>query len=169
MNWRFISICLPGDSFLSGFAIRLITYDSAEASIQPKASRSLCNQASTLRGIVRYLENTMQCQIFPRYKISCASSLVRLGFHRSLVGGISSRPNLPMADQAMQGVTAYSSLPDQGYPLNVRLPIQILPDHAGPPCPLPAPLPFSVRHNLYQKVKKYLRLKKPLASISESG
>ena len=53
----------------------------------------------------------------PSIQENNASSLVRLGFHRSLVGGMSGRPSLPLADLLIQNITAYASLPKQFYPL----------------------------------------------------
>ena len=119
--------------------------------IMPKSTRSLCNQASTLPGAVRYLENTMQCKMFPHYKKPCAPSLVRLGLHRSLVGGMSSRPSLPSADRAIHLISQYSVLPDQNYPLNVRLPVPLPTDLPVPELDLPTSLSFQARQNLYQR------------------
>lgn len=106
-------------------------FDSPEALIQPKSARALCHQASTLRGIVRYLEGTMQCQLFPRYKKTCSSSLVRLGFHRTLVGGMAARPAMPNSAVAIKLLAEYSALPEQPYPLNVRLPFPVCSEYAS--------------------------------------
>ena len=141
-------------------------FDSPEALLQPKSAHGLCYQASTLRGIVRYLEGTMQCQLFPRYKKTCASSLVRLGFHRTLVGGIAARPSLPYAAQAVKIMTDYAALPEQPYPRDDRFPLPICTDFAETFSNLPAEIPFRTRYNLYQKVKKYIRLKKPLDELA---
>ena len=50
--------------------------------------------------------------------------MIRLGFHRSLVGGMASRPKLPQKDLALKILSDYASLPGQRYPLNVRVPFQ---------------------------------------------
>ena len=60
--------------------------------IQTPEFRGLGHQTSAFRDIVRYLENTCQTKLYPRYKKTGASSLIRLGFHRSLIGGIAARP-----------------------------------------------------------------------------
>lgn len=84
---------------------------STEAQIQKPESRSLWHQANTLRAVVRYLENTLQQPLFPKYKKNGASSLVRMGFHKSLVGGISSRPVLPDPVAVIEIIKNYSSQP----------------------------------------------------------
>ena len=140
-------------------------FDSPEAQIQPQEKRSLWHQASVLRSVVRYLENTLQCEFYPRYKKTNASSLIRLGYHRSLVGGISARPNLPFADLLIANLTSYSSMPNQSYPLNVRMLPKL--KAADELCPNPpySDITYRKRHNLYQKLKKCLRLKHNLADI----
>lgn len=136
---------------------KLHAVDSPEAKIQPPAAKSLGHQASTLRAIVRYLENTLQCKLFPHYKKSCASSLARMGFHRSLVGEMASRPTLPNADQVVKFLGDYSSLLGQPYPLNVRLPVVPVSDFAKTLLDLPSEPAFQNRQNLYQKVITFIR------------
>ena len=63
-------------------------FKSEEVQVLPPARHSLKQQATHLRNAVRFLEHTMQCNMFPRHPKVGASSLVNLGFHRSLVGGI---------------------------------------------------------------------------------
>lgn len=48
-------------------------FDSAAANIQPDEKNTLWYQAGTLRSVVRYLESTLQCQLYPRYKKTNAS------------------------------------------------------------------------------------------------
>ena len=51
------------------------SFDSEEAKIQPADKKSLWQQAGVLRSTVRYLENTLQCKLYPRYlKIQCLFS-----------------------------------------------------------------------------------------------
>ena len=87
--------------------------------------------------------------------------MVWLGFHRSLTGGIASRPRLPQTDLVIKIL----SLPGQPYPLNVRVPFNPKLDSAlisdsGPP-----DLSFPARHNLYQRVRKCLRNKTDVSSL----
>ena len=103
-----------------------VAFDSPEAKIQKPEARSIWHQANNLRAVVRYLENMLQCQLFPRYRKTGASSLVRLGYHPRLVGGISSRPEFPYANLLMENVSHYSSLANQPYPLNVRLELPLI-------------------------------------------
>ena len=102
----------------------------------------------------------------PRYKKTGASTMIRLGFHRSLTGGVASRPRLPQTDLALQVLSEYSSLPGQPYPLNVRVPFQPKLDSALFSDFGPADIPFANRHNLYQRVRKCLRNKTCLSTIS---
>ena len=46
-----------------------VAFDSDAAKLQKPEARSIWHQANNLRSVVRYLENTLQCQLFPRYKI----------------------------------------------------------------------------------------------------
>ena len=39
-------------------------FDSSEAKVQKPEARSIWHQANNLRAVVRYLENTLQCQLF---------------------------------------------------------------------------------------------------------
>ena len=103
-----------------------VAFDSDAAKLQKPEARSIWHQANDLRSVVRYLENTLQCQLFPRYKKTGASSLVRLGYHPRLVGGISARPEIPLTVLLMENLQHYSSLPNQQYPLNVRLEMQLV-------------------------------------------
>ena len=138
---------------------------SDEVKLQKPEVRSLWHQATNFRHVVQYLEHTAKVQLYPRYKKTGASTLVRLGFHRSLVGGIASRPTLPQRVAAMQLLRTYATIPEQPYPLNVRLPF--VPNLSEPilVTPLPDDIPFLKRQNLYQKVKKCLRTNKSLDSI----
>ena len=65
----------------------------------------------------------------------------------------------------MQNLQAYASLPNQSYPLNVRV-VQslILLTH---PCPNPpyGDISYDKSHNLYQKTKECLRQKQSLHSL----
>ena len=86
----FTGTCLPIWIYHTAQKLpRPYAFNSSEAKIQPDAKRCLWHQAGVLRSVVRYLENSLQCSFFPRYKKTNASSLIRLGFHRSLIGGIS--------------------------------------------------------------------------------
>ena len=175
ITWQFISSYFPVKAFHFGYIYiydpktklhKPYEFDSPEASIQPKSAHALCHQASTLRGIVRYLEGTMQCHLFPRYKkTTCASSLGRLGFHPTLVGGMAARPESPHSDIAIKLLAEYSALPEQPYPLNVRLPFSVCRDFAQSFPDIPTEPTFSARHNLYQKVRKHIRLKKSLDEL----
>ena len=127
-------------------------FDSPEIQIQKDAAKSLWNQANTLRAVVRYLDNTLPEPIVPKYKKTGASSLVRLGFHKSLIGGIVSRPAMPCVDKVLQILRDYASLPAQTYPHHVRLQLPPIPCDA----PLNAPfteIPFKQRSGLYQRIK----------------
>ena len=137
---------------------------SEEAQIQKPESRSLWHQANTLRAVVRYLENTLQQPLFPKYKKSGASSLVRMGYHKSLVGGISSRPVLPDPAAVIEIVKNYSSQPTQSYPHHVRLELSPIP-HTMPLIPECTEIPFQDRNGLYQRIKKCLRNKHSIADI----
>ena len=92
--------------------------------------------------------------------------MVRLGYHRSLTGGVASRPNLPQKELAMQLLSAYSALPGHPYPLNVRVPF--VPDlmHSQIHLDLPTDKPFLERHNLYQRVRKCIRNKQNLDTLA---
>ena len=109
-----------------------------------------------LRNVVQYLESTSTMHLYPRYAKTGLSTMVRLGYHRSLVGRIASRPCLPQRDLAMQILKDYSSTPGQPYPLNVRLPFVPNLDSSAIEDAMPSELPFMKRHNLYQRVKKML-------------
>ena len=151
----------PKEKILKPYA-----FDSPEALIQPKSARALCHQASTLRGIIRYLEGTRQCHLFPRYKKTCASSLVRMGFHRTLAGGMAARPAMPNSAVAIKLLPEYSALPEQPYPMNVRLPFPVCSDYASAFPEIPNKPALHVRRNVYQKVRKFIRLKKSLDELA---
>ena len=145
-----------------------VAFDSSEAKVQKPEARSIWHQANNLRAVVRYLENTLQCQIFPRYKKTGASSLVRLGYHPRLVGGISSRPEVPHATLLMENLAHYSSIAHQPSPLNVRLERPLIsqgPSRVASPF---TSISFDEGQKLYQKVKKCLRSKQSFATISFS-
>lgn len=131
-------------------------FDSPEVSLQKPELRSLWHQATNLRNVVQYLESTSTMHLYPRYAKTGLSTMVRLGYHRSLVGRIASRPCLPQRDLAMQILKDYSSTPGQPYPLNVRLPFVPNLDSSAIEDAMPSELPFMKRHNLYQRVKKML-------------
>ena len=140
-------------------------FDSTEVKILKPEVRSLWHQAHNLRAVVKYLESSTGQYLYPRFKKTGASTMIRLGYHRSLTGGIASRPRLPQADLALQVLSQYSSMAGQPYPLNVRVPFQPKLDSAiltdlGPP-----DMSFSKRHNLYQRVRKCLRNKTCLSSL----
>ena len=118
---------------------------SKESSIQKPECRSLWHQANTLRAVVRYLENTLQQSLFPKYKKTGASSLVRLGFHKSLVGGISSRSILPDPVAVIDHIKNYSSLPNESYPHHVRLELPKI-SHPEPFVPECDEIPFQKRN-----------------------
>ena len=126
---------------------------SPEVSIQKPEVKSLWHQATNFRNVVQYLESTAGVQLYPRFKKTGASTMVRLGFHRSLIGGIASRPTLPQREEAMKLLLAYS----QPYPLNVRVPFKPNLECALVVPPILDELPFVKRHNLYQRAKKCLR------------
>lgn len=131
-------------------------FDAPEVQIQKDAAKSLWNQANTLRAVVRYLDNTLTEPMIPKYKKTGASSLVRLGFHKSLVGGINSRPVLPYPDKVIQILCDYASLPAQTYPHHVRL--QLPPLQCASPLEAPfVEIPFKQRSGLYQRIKKCIR------------
>ena len=73
VNWPCIMqstldrLCLSGFSRVQKHAL-LAAFDSPEAKIQKPEVRSIWHQANILRAVVRYLENTLQCQLYPRYK-----------------------------------------------------------------------------------------------------
>lgn len=146
----------------------LAAFDSPEAKIQKPEARSIWHQANNLRSVVRYLENTLRCQLYPRYKRTGASSLLRLGYHPRLIGGISSRPSFSDAALLMENLSNYSSLANQTYPLNVwvEMPLVSSKNECTPPY---TPLPFATSQNLYQRVKKCIRSKQPLHIISISS
>ena len=144
----------------------LYDFDSPEVAILKPEVRSLWHQAHNFRAVVKYLESSTGTKLYPRYKKTGASTMIRLGFHRSLVGGIPSRPKLPQVELALQILSEYASLPGQPYPLNVRVPYNPKLDNAcitdfGPP-----DIPFADRNNLYQRVRKCLRNKQCLSTIS---
>ena len=102
------------------------------------------------------LDNTLTEPMIPKYKKTGASSLVRLGFHKSLVGGINSRPVLPYPDKVIQILCDYASLPAQTYPHHVRL--QLPPLQCASPLEAPfVEIPFKQRSGLYQRIKKCIR------------
>ena len=70
-----------------------------------------------------------------------------------------------MQNLLMQNVQAYASLPNQSYPLNVRVVPSIIP--CANPCPNPSYNDISCdkRHNLYQRIKKCIRQNKSLQSL----
>ena len=81
------------------------------------------------------------------------------------VGGISARPEVPFTPLLMENLLHYSSLPNQPYPLNVRLELQLISQNESTYPEPYSPIPFSESQNLYQKVKKCLRTKKSLDEI----
>ena len=91
--------------------------------------------------------------------------MVRLGFHRSLIGGIASRPQLPQRELAIQLLHQYATTPGLPYPLNVRIPFTPNLSCALYGNHLPPDIPFAKRHNLYQRVKKCIRTHKSLDTI----
>lgn len=172
VNWPFImpSILVPSLPLwiYDGTKKRAypVSFDSPEAKIQKPEARSVWHQANNLRAVVRYLENTLQCSLFPRYKKTGASSLIRLGYHTRLVGGISARPEFPHANKLMENLSNYSSLAAQTYPLNVRIELPLI-SPLETVCAAPyASMSFSESQKLYQRVKKCIRNKHDLASLS---
>ena len=105
-------------------------FDSLEVAIQKPEVKSLWHQAHNFRAVVQYLESTMKCHLYPPYKKTKASTVVRMGFHRSLTGGIASRPNLFQKDIALHLLRDYSAQAGQPYPLNVRIPFVPVLTHA---------------------------------------
>ena len=91
--------------------------------------------------------------MYPRYKKTGASSLIRLGYNKQLTGGIAARPSFPFSDSLMDNLVRYSSLPNQQYPLNVRLEMVLISSHNVACIPPYAALRFGESQNLYQKVK----------------
>lgn len=157
-----VDVCLFGEKSTS---INHIHLSSFHRTCQKPEVRRLSHQATNFRHVVQYLEKAAQTQLYPRYSKAGASRMVRLGYHRSLVGGIVSRPTLPQREHAMQILRDYASTPGQPYPLNVRLPF--VPNLS---CPifghhLPADIPFSQRQNLYQRVEKRIHTRKPIDSL----
>lgn len=121
----FAGKCLPvwlHDSD-KGYAV---PYDffSEQVALQKPEFRGLGHQTSAFRAVVRHLENTSRCHLYPRYKKTGASSLIRLGFHRSLIGGIAARPNMQQNELTYATLAHYASAPGQVYPLNVRAPFK---------------------------------------------
>lgn len=98
----------------------------------------------------------------PSIQKNNASSLVRLGFHRSLVGGMSACPSLPLADLLIQNIIAYASLPKQSYPLNVQITPSLLAASESCGDPPYSDLSHDKNHNFYQTIKKCIRMKQPL-------
>lgn len=98
--------------------------------LQKPEFRSLAHQTSAFRAVVRYLENRGKTQLYPQCKKTGASSLVQLGLHGCLIGGLAARPNLPQNELAYTLLNDYASLAGQPYPLNVRVPFQPKLDHA---------------------------------------
>ena len=111
-----------------------------------------------------FIGNTLQQPLCPKYKKTGASSLIRLGFHKSLVGGIASRPILPDFNTVLETIKAYSSLPNQSYPHHVRLDMPII-HHPSPLPPEYEEIPFHKRSGLYQRIKKCIRAKHSIAEI----
>lgn len=82
-------------------------FSSPEVSLQKLEVRSLWHQATNFRNVVQYLESTSKEKLYPRYAKTGASTMVRLGYHCSLVGGIASRPTLPQREKAMSILRDY--------------------------------------------------------------
>ena len=140
-------------------------FDSPEVAIQKEDAKSLWNQANTLRAIVRYLDNTLPTSLIPKYKKTGASSLVRLGFHKSLVGGVASWPVLPNVDQFLSILRDYSSMPTQSYPHHARIQMPLVTKESVIQSPY-EDIPFKNRGGLYQRIKKCLRNGQSLDHIS---
>ena len=140
-------------------------FDSPEVAIQKDDAKSLWNQANTLWAIVRYLDNTLPTPLIPKYKKTGASSLVRLGFHKSLVGGVASRPVIPNATRFLAILREYSSMPTQSYPHHVRIPMPLVPTESVIQSPYDD-IPFANRGGLYQRIKKCLRNGQSLDHVS---
>lgn len=153
MQYTQVIASLYGSTPQSINCLNHIAFDSPEATIQPDTKRCLWYQAGVLRSVVRYLENTLQCFFSPRYKKTNASSLVRLGFHRSLVGGISARPFLQLADLLVQKIEVYAPLPKQSYPLNVRVVPSTIAHSTLCPDPPYEDIAYDKSHNLYSTRK----------------
>ena len=69
----------------------------------------MASGAYNFRAVVKYfLESSTGKYPYPRYK---KTGVIRLGFHRSLTGGIASRPRLPQTNLARKVLFDYSSLP----------------------------------------------------------
>ena len=140
-------------------------FNSPKVDIQKDDAKSLWNQANTLRPVVRYLDNTLPMPLIPNFIKSGASSLVRLGFHKSLVGGIAKRPVIPNAEKLLLVLRDYSSLPAQSYPHHVRLPMPLV--HKDEILQSPyADIPFKFRSGLYQRIKKCIRNHQSLEHLS---
>lgn len=120
-------------------------FSAPEVAMQKPEVRSLWHQATNFRNVVQYLECTSKTKLYPRYSKTRASTMVRLGYHRSLVGGIASRPHLPQKEQAMQVLNDYASSPGQLYPLKVRLPFVPNLNCSVMTETLPSELPFMKR------------------------
>lgn len=73
------------------WAVVLLTLQRLKPPSHPEGHSLMSLSIHICRGVVRYLENTMSYRLYlyPRCKKTGASSLICLGFHRSLVGGIS--------------------------------------------------------------------------------
>ena len=138
-------------------------FDSPEVAILKPEVRGLWHQTNNFRALVEYLQSSTGQRLYPRCKKSGASTMIRMGYHRSLVGGITSRPRLPQTDLAMKLLLDNSSLPGQQCPLNVRIPFQPKLDASCILEELPPDKCFLARHN--QRVRKCLRNNQSLTSI----
>lgn len=146
----------------SCLSIWIYDFDSPQVHIQPPKSRAC--------GIKHRIQEQWSRTWKAHVKIAStrdikailkqgATSLVCIGFHRSLIGGIASRPTLPQQDEAMNFSRAMQNQP---YPLHVCLPLVPILDSAVLTESFPPDIPFGKRHNLYQCLKKCLRNKQDL-------
>lgn len=117
-------------------------FDSPEVAIQKPEVKSLWHQAHNFRAVVKNLESSTGRHLYPRYKTTGASTVVRLGFHRSLTGGIASRPNLLQTELAIALLRECSTQPGQLYPPNVRVPFVPNLSHCQTAVDLPPDRPF---------------------------
>ena len=104
--------------------------------------------------------NSLQCQLYPRYKKAGASSLIPLGFQNRLIGGISARPFFPYAEQLMDNLDLYSSLSNQEYLLNVRLEAKL--------CPLSISHVILMHQFLFPKVNICINVSKSVSSATSN-
>lgn len=156
MNLQCTSPCLA-DAFLFGLRLRQNNQHIRSMFFFHQRFEASWHQATNLR----------KKQLYPRYIKTGASTMVRLRFHRSLIGGIAARPTLrqsPKASKSHSSTWRLCRLARKTLSIKRSCSRDKLNCSQFMPS-IAETLTFSQRHNLYQWVRKCMRNKLDLDTI----